>query len=337
MRGDSAIKITAYLLIMSVFAIVVLEVVYRFQIIDTYKPELRTYNSETVLVDNENTTILAMGDSFTAGNSSYPVALRKRLKGYRVINSGISGTGINEALIIAPRRFDDFNPSIFIYQIYVGNDLINIRYPVNWDTLSLQRNIYWNLIQYTRSLAYLNYRLAHNIGAEHDPKIQNNANEPGFSVEKYTKRDRLYLRADPAILEHQIAVNDAYKSEYAYFLEKLSALLANCRPASCRAYVIVVPHASQVHSRYLEHQKHLGAYFSNPDKIAETEYPFIRGVKESLAGNRNVTVLNPLSHLRHRENEGIDMYYQNDSHLKPAGQQALGDFLLDRIQLESTP
>ena len=74
---------------------------------------------------------------------------------------------------------------------------------------------------------------------------------------------------------------------------------------------MVIPHASQVNSKYLDNQMDLGAQFSNLDAIGEIEYPFIKGIRSSLAGNNNVTVLNPLSHLRHMENEEINMYYQN--------------------------
>jgi len=339
-------NVLVFLLITTVLMIGVLESVYRFQIIDTYNPELQAFNPDNILDDDESTTILALGDSFTAGNNSYPVTLRNNLDGYRVINSGISGTGINEALLIAPHRFLDFKPSIFIYQIYVGNDLMNIRYPVNWNTLSLQRNMYWTLIRYVRSLAYLNYRLSqvsdmniHKNVKDSESSVEKythkNVKDSEFSVEKYTKRWRLYLQADPEILEDQITITDVYRSEYGYFLEQLNKLLAYCKPADCTAYVVVIPHASQVHSKYLGNQKDLGAHFSNPDAIGKTEYPFIMGIRSSLADNNNAIVLNPLKHLRNMENNGINMYYQNDPHLNPAGQEQIGIFLLERIRFES--
>ena len=60
------------LLIISIL-LLILEIIYTNQIIDTYKTELTAYNSAVDLIVNyQKKTILFLGDSFTAGNDSYP-------------------------------------------------------------------------------------------------------------------------------------------------------------------------------------------------------------------------------------------------------------------------
>ena len=152
-------KITSFLvygILCLVFMGSAFEIFYRLQIVDTYSPELRSYNRPIDLKGRDNRSILlAMGDSFTAGNETYPNILRDKLPNYVVINSGITGTSIIEAAIVAPKRFQQFSPAVFIYQIYVGNDLFDITHPVNWATISLARNVYWTMSNYFKIIDFL--------------------------------------------------------------------------------------------------------------------------------------------------------------------------------------
>ena len=118
-------------------ALLVLEWLYRLQLVDTYRPELHTFNSPQGPAPDGKPTLLVMGDSFTAGRTSYAGILQDTLREWRVINAAVSGTGVLQALYMAPNRFAQFHPSIFLYQVYVGNDLFDIRYPLNWRTISL--------------------------------------------------------------------------------------------------------------------------------------------------------------------------------------------------------
>src|SRR6266705_4883245 len=142
-------------------ALLVLEWVYRAQLVDTYRPELRTFNPAPVSAPDGKPALLVMGDSFTAGRTSYAGLLQDTLQEWRVINAAVSGTGVLQALYMAQNRFAQFHPAIFLYQVYVGNDLFDVRYPTNWRTISPVRNIYWLLANHLRVLSYLNYRLSH--------------------------------------------------------------------------------------------------------------------------------------------------------------------------------
>jgi len=71
----------------------------------------------------------------------------------------VGGTGIFQTLMIAPGRLRRFHPSVLVYQIYVGNDLFDVRYPVSWRRLSIARNVYWTAANHLRSLARADRRV----------------------------------------------------------------------------------------------------------------------------------------------------------------------------------
>ena len=128
---------------------------------------------------------------------------------------------------MAPNRFAQFHPSIFLYQIYVGNDLFDIRYPLNWRTISLVRNAYWFLANHLRVLGYLNYRLRQvqetlTLRQRHalfliDTVVAASAimDTGVFSVEHYDPRVKLYVRAESALIEDSILVQGKRQHDYA--------------------------------------------------------------------------------------------------------------------------
>lgn len=313
------------------------------QIVDTYLPELRGFNPGNDIEDSKNRkTVLIMGDSFTAGTTSYAGILRKELPDYRVVNSGIGGTGVIQASIIAKRRFQKFKPSIFIYQVYIGNDLFDITYPVNWEKLSFLRNMYWMVSNHFRSIAFLNYRLSQlqpftkreKQGDPLESKISIETcgidTTETFSPEKYTSRAKQYLQAEPTLIENQITVKGNRSKDYETFLRKLETLITYCKPGECTVYLLVIPHCSQVDAHYLANTKRLGAVFTDEERILNDVYPFIEKIQARI--NRpNIVLLNPIHVLRDKESQKIPMYYQNDDHLTQAGQETIAAFVMEKV------
>ena len=80
-------------------ALLVLEWLYRLQLVDTYRPELRTFNPPQVLASNAKPTLLVMGDSFTASRTSYAGILQDTLHDWRIINAAVSGTGCTAGIV----------------------------------------------------------------------------------------------------------------------------------------------------------------------------------------------------------------------------------------------
>jgi hypothetical protein len=325
------------------FLVAAFEVIYRFQIIDTYAVELRTNNSQKDLINSDSRpTLLVMGDAFSVGNMSYPSIMSARLPGYRVINGAVSGTGIIDAAIIAPKRFKEFSPSIFIYQVYVGKDLFEITRPVNWNTISVSRNVYWLTSNYLRSLGFLNDRLGKQVSHIREIMSGRNRNvrEAGadqpalykadsFSVDRYSGRTKLKLRADPWLLDKQIMVRAEREKDFKVFLMKLKELVSYGKADQSKTYILVIPHSCQINNRYLDNTKQLGARFSSEREILKNDYPFIKKLRLAVAGEPGVSVLDPLEYLRKQEAAGELMYLQNDEHLSPAGQKAIADFILN--------
>jgi hypothetical protein len=326
-------------------ALLILEWVYRFQLVDTYRPELYTFNPPQVLVLDAKPTLLVMGDSFTAGRTSYAGILQDTLQEWQVINAAVSGTGVLQALYMAPHRFARFHPSIFLYQVYVGNDLFDIRYPTNWRAISLVRNVYWLLANHLRVVGYLNYRLrqvketlasrqGHVLSLSGAAVAAPAAGGTGtFAVEHYDARVKLYMRAEPALIEDSILVQGNRQHDYAIFLESLVQLLTYCKPAVCRAYILVIPHVCQVDAAFLTYMHQLGARFTTPAALSLPEYPFLVRLRERFTAWPNVHIINPLSQLREAHVQQA-VYEANDEHLNAAGQQAIAALLRQQLHLQ---
>ena len=326
-------------------ALLVLEWVYRLQLVDTYRPELHTFNPPPMLTLDDRPTLLVMGDSFTADRTSYAGILQDTLQEWRVINAAVSGTGVLQALYMASNRFAQFHPSIFLYQVYVGNDLFDIRYPTNWRTISPVRNLYWFFANHLRVVGYLNYRLRqvketlashqyHAFSRAGTAVAVSAAEDTGaFSVEHYDTRVKLYVRAEPSLIEDAILVQGNRQHDYVIFLERLAQLLTYCKPEVCRAYILVIPHVCQVDAAYLTYMSQLGAHFTTPAALGLPEYPFLVRLRERFTAWPNVHIVNPLSKLREVHTQQA-VYYANDEHLSPAGQQAIAALLRQRLHLK---
>jgi hypothetical protein len=323
-------------------ALLVLEWAYRSQLVDMYKPELRSFNPAQMLTPNGKPRLLVMGDSFTAGRTSYAGILQDTLQEWQVINAAVSGTGVLQALYMTPNRFAQFRPSLFVYQTYVGNDLFDIRYPTNWQTISLARNMYWLLANHLHVVGYLNYRLRQVTEAlssrqRHALSLIGTAAAAGdtgaFSVEDYDARIKIYLRAEPSLLEDSVLVQGNRPQDYAIFLEKLAQLLHYCKLEVCRAYILVIPHVCQVDAAYLAYMSQLGAHFTTPAALRLPEYPFLVRLREHFAAWPNVRVINPLPRLREVHSQQA-VYYVNDEHLNPVGQQELAALLQQQLHLQ---
>ena len=349
MNNAKIIKKTCFVILYCLFCILaillIFEFIYRQQIIDTYLPELQTFNKEITLKDKTKKTILVFGDSFTGGKINFPGIMQKQLPGYRIINSGIPGSGIIESLIIAQKRFKIFEPDIFIYQIYAGNDLFNISYTVNWQKLSFIRNLYWSIAERFRFLSFLNYRL----GQIKQSIIHNSSKKTiknkiplqkarmmrtrTFTIRNYDKNARLYFKAEPEILENHILVKGKRKRDFNILLAKLEKLISFCQAGTCKAYILIIPHPCQINKQYFENIKLAGAQFEHPELIQNNEYPFVTKIRKKFKNKPDICVLNPIKIFKEYEDNNKPLYYINNAHLNPEGQNVIAEFLIDNISL----
>lgn len=309
------------------FCLLVLEIVYRNQWIDTYRGPLLALNADDELKE-EGRTVLVMGDSFSATRDGWVKEIADRLPEYRVVNASVSGTGIVQANIIARRRFREFKPDILIYQIYVGNDLLDYRYPIAWGKVSPLRNIYWWWAHRLRSIAYLNQAFGQ-IKAGPSPQELAPLFRKPFAVETYNSREKTLLTAEPGLIENQVFLENGRENDMVGYLRRLDDILALCEANGTIPYLLVLPHCAQVHPQYKEQMVKLGAEF----RLAwhtRADYPFVNRLAGHTQGR--ATVLNPLSALQSAFSVSDPLYFNNDPHLTPAGQKWLGNWVVNAIQ-----
>jgi hypothetical protein len=214
--------------------------------------------------------------------------------------------------------------------------LFDIRYPTNWSAVSLVRNLYWFLANHLRVIGYLNYRLRQvtETLTSRPGHVPTAAEDTGvFSVEHYDTRVRLYIRAEPSLIEDSILVQGNRQHDYAIFLERLAQLLTYCKPEVCRAYILVMPHICQVDAAYLTYMTQLGAHFTTPAALELPEYPFLVRLRERFTAWPNVRIVDPLSKLREVHVQQA-MYHANDEHLSPAGQQEIATLLRQQLHVK---
>lgn len=324
-----------YLIFLFTVVLVLLNLIYTSGFFDFYAPELKFFNSRDDLSGGKDKdTIIIMGDSFTASNAGYPNILRNILPHYSIVNSAIPGTGIIQAEIIGRKRIAQFKPRVFIYQIYTGNDLFDITYPVNWKNISFIRNIYWLVANRLPVVSYMNYRIGQLMVAEtgryieYSPSIFPYKEAGEFSVKSYTKHDIICNTADEKLISDTILLEGKRKNDFNALVVKLDTLL-NYLPPGCKKFIVVVPHMSQLNKLYLDRAVQLGAKFSETDRILETEYPFIRQLRAKFP---DVVIINPLIPFRNAVRDGMEVYYMNDAHLNSNGQKILSDVIASHLK-----
>jgi hypothetical protein len=312
-------------------SLVSFEFAYRLEVLDFYRPELIAFNLKADLEEtSKKPTLLVFGDSFSAGNESYVNILRTKLPNLTIINSSIPGSGIVQTSLIAKMRIQQFRPSLLMYQIYVGNDLFDITYPTNWKNLSLLRNLYWGTSNYLHSLVFLNYRLGQGTAAvladgyqPYKPRKSVYRSNDRFTPDKFLNNEPLMLKADPELIEKQILLIGERARDFDYLVRKLQ-WLASIKDPQCPFYLLVIPHACQVNKAYLERTRRLGGIFRNETLVERDNYPFVHRLQEELTG---CIVINPLPVFKDSEKVGIPLFWTNDVHLNPNGNEVLASYL----------
>lgn len=320
--------------------LLLIEGIYRWQLVDMYTAELHTFNPVQALQTRDKPSILIMGDSFTAGRTSYASLVQEMLQEWRVVNAGVSGTGVLQALYMAPQRFATFRPSLFVYQVYVGNDLFDLRYPTSGPAIAPLRKIYWWTANHLRVVSYLNYRLRQfqETWFVPPPLPSPSGSHAGasptspetFNVAHYDSRTKLYFQAEPGLLEDTILVQGARQQDYALFLRQLTSLVQHCVPGVCRAMILVIPHVCQVDPAFMAYMRQLGARLTTPARLSNPDYPFLTRLREHFRAWPHVTMLNPLPMLRDAQAQQA-VYYVHDEHLNPYGQQRLATWLAPQL------
>lgn len=323
-------------------AMVLIETAYQGQWIDFHHADLAASNPPGTLDVSSRPTILALGDSFTAGRNNWPGDLQTLLgPETRVVNSGVGGSTIRQMRAMADGRIRRFQPELVICQIYTGNDLLDLRHPVSTSEIGVLRRLYW-LANDRGAMSpwFFNTRLrlaADRLSpvyrlppVERERLIREMEARP-FSVDDYSPRSRLLLAADPTLISDQIAVAGEMTTAWSDYRENLEGLIRSCASSGAGLMLMVVPHCSQVSRVYAQRFKMLGARYPDPTLLQTDEYPFVKRLRETAAGNAGVRVLNVLPTLRSTESAGERLFFPNDPHLNPAGRRVVAEIIMNEL------
>jgi hypothetical protein len=315
-------KLLAVLLVIGLL----LELSYRFYVIDFYASEFTALNPVSVSDANEKPTVLFLGDSFTANVDSYVGKLRNKLS-FNLINGAISGTGVMEASFVAPSRIDEFEPDILVYQIYVGNDLLDIKHRSTGDTPFL-RQVYHSLSDKFRVLKFLNYRLAQvRFGFYNDLNSPLAQTDKPFSPDSYSARQKLIFQAEPNHLENILELKNGRDAEVKILIKRV-AQIRNQLDERAKLILLLIPHCSLINSTYHKRMSTLG---SKSKEI--TNDLFYSTLSSEFP---DVDILDVRSLFRSQDSTGHRLYYENDPHLNNLGQTVLAKFMKDYLKSKIT-
>lgn len=313
-----------------------LELAYRYQWIDFYTAELRGLNPEQALRGRAGKTrILLLGDSFSAQPRSYVNTLRDSLPGADIINAAVPGTGIREAAIIGADKIGRFPPDVLIYQVYVGNDLWDIRKSYEHAQISRARKLYWWLSDYSLFLRYLNYRAGQlKAGAGLAVEQRELKQDIAFSAALYSRRERLLLQAEPGLIRQSILTQGERGKDLDVWFKKMDELISRLPPRTQKIVLLILPHCVQVDDFY---RKNLGLLGAEPSglEIGQAKYPFLVRIQQHYAGQPRISVCSPLTVFQQNDSTGHRLFYENDPHLNDAGHLLLGQYLYNQLKADT--
>ena len=307
--GRFTLKISIILLI----TLSILELSYRYQWIDYYSFEWEYQNPKTE-TKCKSEEVLVFGDSFSAEPNSWVNQLRKDSNDFSIFNASIPGVGPETFNLLINERIEEVNPDIVIIQLYVGNDLYDIKKPVNWDEFSISRNLFWTFSNRFRILNFINYRMgqvSYDISDTVDVKTTK-----AFDSKFYSTRTKLFIDGDINYPQNTISLSEKKLDEFNRLVVSLKEME---EISTVPVYVVIIPHCTQVHSFYRGCYQKLGANMQ--DKLShENQW----SIQLSQSGFK---VIDPLFYLRELEKKDLRMYYENDPHLTELGQKELASFI----------
>lgn len=325
-------KLLFQIVLIGLISLLLFEVLYRNGVIDFYKSELKALNTEETL-SKKTVDFLVFGDSFsaTAKEINYIDKLRNAYPDKSFVNASIPGIGIRQVNTFAGHRIKQYEPKAIIYQIYVGNDLIDVDHLWSTEKFSLTRNLYWEASDYFLGLSYLNHK-ASVFRSRVNSRSYTMATDE-FSVAYYDQRTKRFLNFDRSYLTKILQLKTPFLERYNEWLNQMHVFLKSV-PEEVPVYLVWIPHCSQVSEYYQNNLQHLGAVFNATSTIQQTAYPFFTEAKKDLKMYTNVTFLNPLSAFQQHDNSENRLYFANDPHTNDYGNIVLSNFLQSAISFE---
>lgn len=319
MRLKKVFKVFVYLVFLCFTSLCILELCYRYQLVDFYKFEFKYLNPE---VQSPDKRVLIIGDSFSTYPNGYVDLIRQKNPSIEFINTAIPGIGIKQQKVIVENRLKDIQPDEVIYQFYTGNDFLDIQHPVNLKTLSVSRNLFWKLSGHFLVLHYLNYKLSGiTASSQTSEQLQNDE----FSVKTYNNRVKVNFKGNPDYLQNSLELREEAVESYSIWKDNFEELL-QLLPENTTVSIVLVPHCAQVSLRYKNRMEQLGANLKPSINQLSPKLYF-----EMQKDFPSVLLIDPLKQFQKEENTGNQLYFGNDPHLNPEGQKVLAEYITAQL------
>lgn len=321
-----AIRILFKGFIIFFITLLILEISYRYYWIDFYKTEFSVLNNIQEKKKSQK-KILIFGDSFSAQEISYARILRDSSK-YQVINLSVPGSCVKQHELYAPKKIKEIDPDVIIFQLYVGNDLLDIHHPINWSKNSILKNTYWWIKDHFLFIGYLNYKIAQ-INAIKGERTQfKPVVESEFAPNKYDNRTRSYLAADPQYIEKMVQLTEERTDDFNSLLESYKNIISELSFQK-KVYFLIIPDATQTSEIVLKQYESMGMRLNDRKSFSNTDYPFNLRLKKEF---HSAKIIDPLAAFKEFQKNGKNLYYKNDPHLNETGQYLLYTIVKKEIE-----
>ncbi|WP_420571708.1 hypothetical protein [Kordia sp.] len=319
-------------IVIGLLSLVLFEFLYRNSAIDFYNTETSHLNSEADL-EKSSVDFLVFGDSFsaTAKEINYIEKIKQDHPKVSIVNVSVPGIGVRQVNTFAKAKIKKHQPKAIIYQIYVGNDLIDVNHLWSMEAFSLARNVYWEASDYFLSLSYLNHK-----ASAFSPRVNSRAYTMAtdvFSVDYYDQRTKRFLNFDSSYLTNMLSLQAPFKTRYDEWLSYMQTFLETVSK-DIPVYLVWIPHCAQVNDYYIDNLNSLGATFKDKAAVQEVNYLFFTQATKDLKVYSNVTQINPLSIFQVNDTFENRLYFANDPHINNNGNVVLSDFLQSEIIFE---
>lgn len=299
---------------------------YRSYAFDFYGNVFNVLNP-SVKSNKNKQNLLIFGDSFGTHHNNYAQLLQDS-SDFHTINLSIPGTSGKEHAIFALKNIKKHQPGMVLFQLYVGNDLLDVAPPIHWGKLPFSRNVYWSVSKYFTSLKYLNFGLGQFRAITNNQLDTIDLAATHFSKNQYSERTKLYLKANAAYIQQAVLLTPPMTDAFSMLMNAYQSITSHIT-TNTKVFFLIIPHCIQTHDRYLQQYQQLGMSPINSTIIQQIEYPFVTQLQATFP---NAQIINPLGFFQQLEQSGMPLYYSNDPHLNETGQRMLYDFSLKLLQ-----
>ncbi len=313
-----------------------LEGIYRSGLVDFYKTEWELLNDsldKVHLKKRDKPIIHVFGDSFTATPLAWLTDLRSEFPETVFVNHAVPGTGIRQALIIARSRLSNNESADILYQIYVGNDLTDIRHITNSQSISATRKIYWEVGNRFLFPSFVNYRMGQFYAfRKYKSRMESKPlAEDTLKHEKFPSHELQLIASEPDFILNSVLLQNGREKDMKELVSGLKKLIKYQKPTA-RMYLLVVPHCTQVDIHYRNDYEKRGVKFPADSLFYQNNYPFIAALESEFSQFPTVKILNPLPALKEAEAQSRERVYKtNDIHLNTLGNKIIYQIIKKKI------